>query len=174
MTNKRIVVKELGQRENKGKGFTAWINDGENNFTQWCGNEEDAKKTIQGLTAGDTIIISYTVRDQWKNFTTFEIIKDVEKENEAPAKEYKESEKKKEKERNWATEARKDATNEEAELNSRLRQHYVDSIKEARAIVDAVTIREDDENTHRELLISVFNKLASPRKYAIDDIRRGN
>ena len=156
--NKRITVKEFGERENKGKGHTAWINDGEDNYTKWCGSEEDAKKIIGELKADDTIIISYTVRDQWKNFTTFQMMKGS---TEAPKAEHKKEQEQGEQEQ----------ADKKAEAEKLLRQHYIDCLKEARLVVHEAKEAGDTVEVTTPLTVAVFDKLATPRVYFMKELK---
>lgn len=162
--NKRIKVEAFGVKENAGKGYTCWIKAGEDYYNMWCGNEEEGKKLLADLKEGDTVIISYVVKGQWKNFTTImKAGEPLEKQGAPPQTAGKPSIPKPptSEERGAGNQAEADAVHE----------YYVTTLKEARSLVEEGMGRKEVDPIF-PIVAAVFEKIATPMVYLLKDMRR--
>jgi len=180
MSTVEIKIENLGVNKNKGQGWNAWIRaEDKTYYSKFCHDEEEGKAAIGDLKPGDTILLKFSMKNSFKNFQSYQKnsldstsdkkteTKEAEK---TPGKSEVESKRGKE----WYAALEKEAEELIEKEGVVLRAHYAQSLRMAKEVVDeAIPADEENKALRKAAMLAVFDKIASPRKYFLDEIRRG-
>ncbi|HDH53613.1 MAG TPA: hypothetical protein ENH24_03920 [Nitrospirae bacterium] len=180
MSTIKLKIENLGVNKNKGQGWNAWIKSTDGTYySKFCNDEEEGKAAIGDLKPGDKVFLKFSVKNGFNNFQSYQKSSlDTTSDKKTETEEAEKTPDKSEVESKRGKESYAALKKEAEELIEKegvvLRAHYVQSLRMAKEVVDeAIPAEEENKALRKAAMLAVFDKIASPRKYFLDEIRRG-